>query len=338
MKLQLLNIIFSLLLLPFNVLCSFWMFCEALNLAGLTFKEFTERNRAKTLTIGSGRFKLRKTQRFLTDFFRKHSFDPEKSIRFTRAFGFSTVLGLVALCLAFLSAVSVNALKYAFIGNIILVAANSALAIWGMIYRRWNGTGRKPLSAPYTETRTNRAVRIKNAVVYIAVGALLFGFLLFFMSAVASLVSSNQSANSTDTSNSNQTAIEIRARLTEILDEKGYETANVPTTYWEIDKSKLENVAAGTKGKSKFEFYGYTNGKTVDLVYNQIVYLSFPELESTERESRETDLGEGGKIFTCESNGMYFLVMYKNDTVIYAYSSDTLDDIKEILTEIGYLQ
>lgn len=82
----------------------------------------------------------------------------------------------------------------------------------------------------------------------------------------------------------------------------------------------------------------YSDDETVDLVYNQIVHLTAPELENVERENYETNLPDGNRIFTISIDGVYYLVMYRNDTVIYAYSPDSLNEIKEILTGIGYLK
>ena len=73
-------------------------------------------------------------------------------------------------------------------------------------------------------------------------------------------------------------------------------------------------------------------------MYNQIVYLTAPELGNAERENYETTLPDGNRIFTIEIDGVYYLVMYRNDTVIYAYSPDSLNEIKEILIGIGYLK
>ena len=72
-------------------------------------------------------------------------------------------------------------------------------------------------------------------------------------------------------------------------------------------------------------------------MYNQIVYQTAPDLEPSQHESYETTLSDGNKMFTIVIDGVHYLVMYRNDTVIYAYSSDSLDEINEILADIGYL-
>lgn len=333
---QIFSIIFSIILLPVNICCAFWLFREAMNLTGMTFKEFLETTSSETLSLNTGRRTLRKRQRFLTRFFKEKSSDPQKSIRLLWTFGICTLPGLAALCLAEYAAMHIDKLKYAFIGNLILVAINIGLVIWGKIYRKNHPlddvTAEKLNTKRMQDKEHYRKNRTKNIIVYSIVGAFFLGILLFFMMGISSISQSRQHQQS------QQSAILVHAELTTLLNEKGYETANIPTTYWEIDEDKLLHVAAGVKGDSKFEFYGYSDDETVDLVYDQIVYLTAPELENAERESHETILPDGNRMFTIVIDGVYYLVMYRNDTVIYAYSPDSLNEINEILTGIGYLK
>lgn len=336
MKYQTLSIAFSIILLPVNLRCAFWLFQEALNLTGMTFKEFLETTSSERLSPSTGRHRFRKRQRFFINFFKEHSLDPQKSIRLLWAFGICTLPSLAALSLAEYAAMHVNKLKYAFIGNLILVVINIALVIWGKIYRNNHPlddvTAEKLNAKRIREKEHSRKNQAKSIVVYALVGAFFFGILLFFMMGISGI------SRSQPHQQFQQTAISIRADLITLLSEKGYETANIPTTYWEIDENKLLHVAAGVKGDSKFEFYGYSDDETVDLAYNQMVYLTAPALEDAERDSHETMLPDGNRIFTIAIDGMYHLVMYRNDTVIYAYSPDSLNEINEILTAIGYLK
>ena len=234
------------------------------------------------------------------------------------------------------AAMHIDKLKYVFIGNLILVAINIFLVICGKIYRDNNPldeiTAEKLNEKRKQEREFDRKTLIKSIIVYSLVGVFFFGVLLFFIMGISGISRSHEYQQS------QQSAISIHSDLITLLNEKGYETANIPTTYWKIDENKLLHVAAGVKGNNKFEFYGYSDDKTVDLVYNQIVYLTAPELENSERESHETNLPDGNKMFTIVIDGVYYLVMYRNDSVIYAYSPDSLNEINEILTGIGYLK
>lgn len=336
MKQQIFSIIFSIILLPVNLRCAFWLFLEAMNLTGMTFKEFLETTSSERLSPNTGRHRFRKRQRFFINFLKEHSLDPQKSIRLLWTFGICTLPSLATLNLAVYAAMHIDKLKYAFIGNLILVAINIALVIWGIIYRKNNPlddvTAEKLNAKRIQEREFSGKKRAKSIIVYSLVGAFFLGGLLFFMMGMSGISQSRQYQQL------QQTAISIHSDLITLLNEKGYETANIPTTYWKIDENKLLHVAAGVKGDSKFEFYGYSDDETIDLVYNQIVYLTAPELENSERESHETSLPDGNKMFTIVINGVYYLVMYRNDTVIYAYSPDSLNEINEILTGIGYLK
>ena len=332
---QIFIIIFSIILLPVNVCCDFWLFREALNLTGMTFREFLETTSSARISPSVGRHHFRKRQRFLLNFFKEHSADPQKSIRLLWAFGICTLPGLAALSLAEYAAMRIDQLDSVLIGDFILVVINVALVVWGRIYRRNHPVdeivAEKLHAKRIHETKDGRKNRTKNIIIYVIVGVFFLGMLLFFMSGISGLSSSQQYQPS------QQSAISIHADLITLLNEKGYETANIPTTYWEIDEHKLLHVAAGVKGNSKFEFYGYSDAETVDLVYNQIVHLTVPELENAELERHETTLPGGNKIFTISIDGINYLVMYRSDTVIYAYSPDSLNEINNILTSIGYL-
>lgn len=343
MEYQIINIIFSIILLPVNFCSAFWLFQEAMNLTGMTFKEFLATTSSEVASLSTGRHAYRKRQRFLVRFFKEKSSDPQKSIQLLWTFGICTLPGLAALSLAVYSAMHIDKLKYAFIGNIVLVAINIALAIWGKIYRKNHPMddlnaerfNQKRMKEKEEEKRT----RGKSIVVYTLAAAFFLGiFLVIILQIIGSTQAQQQQQSPQQQSQqAQQTVVEIQSDLITILNEKGYETANIPTTYWDIDEDKLLHVAAGIKGDSKFEFYGYSDNETVDLVYNQIVYQTAPNIEPSERESHETVFSDGSKMFTIVMDGVHYLVMYKNDTVIYAYSSDSLDEINEILTDIGYL-
>ncbi|MCU6763181.1 Protein of uncharacterised function (DUF3592) [uncultured Roseburia sp.] len=142
-------------------------------------------------------------------------------------------------------------------------------------------------------------------------------------------------------SSSNQTEKMISEKVdatvvNAILSERGFETADMPTTYWFIDESKLMYVVSGIRENTAFEFYEYSNGETTDGVYNRISYDISKELEPDEREAYENDLQNGGKIFSFNEDGKYSVVMYKDNIVIYAYSSQKQNEIQDILTELGY--
>lgn len=329
-KLQIFNIVFSIILLPVNFCCAFWLFLEALNLTGMTFTEFINKSSHKTLTLNTGRHRTRQLKKFLTDFFNKNSLNPQKSMKLTWTFGICTIPGILSLNLAFYAAINPDKPTFIFIGNIILLIISAVLAIAGKIYRRNNPLNKMMSDKLNTKRERSRKKLIKNIIVYSITGSLFLGTLLFFMFAAADVFHSQPA--------SQQTATTVHSRLLTVLNEKGYETANISTTYWNIDENKLLHTAAGIKDGCKIEFYGYSDSKTVDLVYNQIVYFTAPELENSERESYETIFSDSGKMFTITVNNISYVILYKNDTLIYAYAPASLNELNEILTEIGYLK
>lgn len=123
-----------------------------------------------------------------------------------------------------------------------------------------------------------------------------------------------------------------------ILTERDFETANIPTTYWFYDENKLKNVVSGIKEDMAFEYYEYTDGETTDGVFNRISYDISQDMEQAEREKCETPLSGGGRMFTLTEDGIRSIVLYKSNTVIYAYSSEEEQEIQEILAELGYIK
>lgn len=211
-------------------------------------------------------------------------------------------------------------------GNCILLAVNLVLAAGGALYRR--GHPLDPVAAEklrekhQAERAYSRAHLGKTA----ARAAVPVGVLL----AVLYIFGSGAASGRTETPDP--------VHFAQILQEKGYETADVSLTYGRIDRNKLTQAIAGAKGGSRVECYRYADDKTVDLVYNQISYETAPDLEPRARESHETALSGGGKMFTIVTDGMYYLVLFRGDTLIYACSPDSLTEINEILVETGYLR
>lgn len=338
---QILNIVFSIILLPVNFCCAFWIFREAMNLTGITFKEFLRFTSDVNFPSTSSHRSLQKRQRFLVAFFREKSSDPQKSIRLLWTFGICTLPGLAALTLAVYCARDPEHLKYAFIGNLILVLINIVLVIWGRIYRKNHpldeSMAEKLETKHSKEKEEGKKNRRKNIIVYSLVGAFFFGILLFFMLLIAGVDFTHIGTHGLSGKPSYSNSIS-REDVDSVLKEKGYETHEVPVTYWELDENKLMYVCAGVKGESKFEFYEYSDDETTDLVYNQISSRVSPDMEPSERGSHETELSSGNKMFTAVVDGMYHLVLYQGNTVIYAYSPDSLDEINDILMQIGYLK
>lgn len=329
------QIVFSLLLLPVNICCVFWLVQEALKLCGMTTREFLDRTSDVSFPSRSSSDhlrrkhnseRMRRRQRFMVRFFREHSSDPEKSIRLLWTFGFCTLPGLAALLLARYAALHPDRLTSVFVGNVLLAALNFGLYYIGRVYRNTHRLDEKTeeLLAAKRQKEKRKPNR-KNVIVYTLVGAFFFLVLLGFHLGMARVAT--PAARSVD-----------HTEVNSVLTERGFETADIPTTFWEYDENKLMYVCAGVKGKTKFEFYEYMDGETTDLVFNSISYQVAPELEPRERDSHITELPAGNRVFTVRIDGISHLVMYQNNTVVYAYSSGSMEEVQGILTELGYLE
>lgn len=325
-----LTVIFSALMLPVNLICSFWLFREALNLSGVTFREIC-RDLSDELKMGSN-MRNRKTKIVLT-YLSERSTNPERTKKLYRMYLYSTLLGLAALILAQYVGISQNPdkLKIAFIGNLILVFVNTAIAVAGKIYRKNNPldekTAEKLAQIRAREKEKGGRLGVKEIIVYTVVGAFFLTMFLGFNVAVAVFTQQRNIAEKVDYND-----------VKTVLTERGFETANMPTTYWEIDEAKLMYVCAGVKGDVKFEFYEYSDSETTDSVYNQIVNDVAQNMEPNELEKHEMPLSDGNKMFAVKIDGVYYCVAYKNNTAVYAYSPESLDEINGILAEIGYLK
>ena len=86
---QVICIIFSVLLVPINFLCAFWLFREALQLTGMTYQEYFKK------TSSDGEVLLGSEQRwgYTNRFFEAYSSDPEKSMHFMKIYAAALLPG-----------------------------------------------------------------------------------------------------------------------------------------------------------------------------------------------------------------------------------------------------
>lgn len=248
---------------------------------------------------------------------------------------------LAALALAQWGAVSQKPgiCGYLFAGNLLLTLLNGALLYGGRIYRRNHPldvqTAQIIESKRQKEKEQGRKSRKKNMVVYSLVGAFFLSILIGFHLGLASLLSGQ---NGSDGQKRGGRAFAVGVQdVIAVLREEGFETANVPTTYWFYEEDKLANVAAGVKGRMGFEFYEYTDRQNTDGVYNRISYDLAQDMEFSRRAEHETPLPGGGRLFSITQNGVCHFAAYQDNTAVYAYAPVSSRKIIEgILQKIGY--
>lgn len=334
-----LNILFSILMLPLNLYCSFWIFNNTLNSLGVTFKEFLG-HFAGQAPLPDTNDKLGRNQRRIFKYLASKSSNPSKIAKSLYAYGICTLPGLAALTLAEYASLSSNPnkLKYAFIGNIVLLIINIALLFIGKIYKQ-NHPLDEATAQIISEKRANekdedRKYKIKNIIVYTLAGAFFISVIMIFNLAAGNVAGFELPQYQ----NTQPSAVTDYYDVHDVLDERNFETANISTTYWEFDEEKLIHVISGIKEDVYFEYYEYTNNETVDSVYSRICYDISQDMEDSERTKHETELSGGGKMFTITEDGIYTAVLYEDNTVVYAHSPEKSTEINDILAELGYIK
>ncbi len=282
------------------------------------------------LSKKTGRMKV--SQRKFAFFIHEHSTNPKESFRLLKLANYCAFFGFAGVLLATYAEISHSSHKVSvtLICDAVLVLINLGIFTAGRIYN-----SRHPLDGKLAEqlrvkleaekSERNKAY-IKSIIFFVA--------FLCFMGGIVYFVGSKPPNNSKQNVSS---AFYINIEtVRNVLNSKGYETYEIPVTYWEYNEDKLMNVCAGVKDGSKFEFYDYADSNTVDGVYNRIVYNLTADREHADRDAHLVEVPDGGKRFHAIIDGVHQLCIYREDVLIYAYSADGLDEINEILREIGF--
>ena len=132
MNTQTICILFSILLVPVNLLCTHWMTQEAVHLTGMTYMEFLK----TTSGISPTSVSRKRNWWYYVNFFNEHSTDPEKSIRFMWMQVAAVLPSVAAMYLLSRVYASPDRVSFAMTGNCILLAVNLVLAAGGALYRR----------------------------------------------------------------------------------------------------------------------------------------------------------------------------------------------------------
>ena len=132
MNTQTICILFSILLVPVNLLCTHWMTQEAVHLTGMTYMEFKE----ATSGISASSVRRKRNWWYYVHFFNEYSANPEKSICFMRMHVAAVLPSVAAMYLLARVYASPDRVSLAMTGNCILLAVNLVLAAGGALYRR----------------------------------------------------------------------------------------------------------------------------------------------------------------------------------------------------------
>lgn len=342
-KTVLFNIILSVCVIVLSQICSFWILFRAFDCSGVTFREILQNPdlRSYSGSRHAGRWRYRMLQSYLSE----KADSPDVLRGWLRLYRFASLPSVLASLLLILGlSLGAGAARYILLGNIVSFLAAAALGAAAKVYQ--NSHPLTPLQQEklHTKRRRDKAAdphRTRNFVVLAAVNVLFVGIFVFMLLGIGSVIS-QRIVPQTQTPSASQAeqapAVDYQT-VSAALQQAGFETANVPTTYWQIDEEKLQYVAAGLKGETKFEYYAYTNGESTDLVYSQIVYDIAPEIiDEHEEDAYETALSGGGEMFAITQADVYTVVLYRGDTVVYAYAPQDSTEIQDLLVQLGYLQ
>ncbi len=335
-------IVFSVLLFPINLFCSFWLFREALRLSGVTFREILYAVSGRTpMGIGyAARRAMERRKRLILTYLLETSPDSLKTKKLFYGYCYSTIPGLLALVLGGFGAYSSQSPEKFHIVlacDLLLLIFNIALACAGRIYRKRNPLDRETeeiLEQKRREAEAGGNSPVKAVIGYTIFGCLFLGALLFFYLGAAGILQGPEKASGELQVGAVETADFYTVHS--VLAKRGFETANIPTTYWALDEDKLVNVVSGRKDDMAFEFYEYTDGDTTETVFDRIVSDVSGESEPQEGKKQESALEGGGKIYTATEKGTFTVVLYKENTVVYAHSPEKSEEIQTILAELGY--
>lgn len=337
MPLMTLNVIFAVLMLPFNLYCSFWIIKIPLNMTGTSFRELLEDFSGVTFT--NTRHGTRKRQRALFYYLAEKTGDPKKAMKIMRTYMASTVPGLAAFILAQYIAISTNPnkLTYALIGNCALLIINLALLAAGKVYSKKHPLDERTAEKLNAEKEKNSKKRVSNIIAYTIVGG-------FFLTIIVGFILETGNMYTMPTDNTNQSVgtssqapqVINYSTVDSLISRIGFSTGAEPS-YGDLDSRKLLRTVAGRYEDAVFEFYEYTDSETTDLIYNSISYDIAPNLEFKEKEQLEKSIPGDGKMFTFTQDGITYYVLYRSNTAVYAFAPENSSLITDILYKLGYI-
>lgn len=322
--------LFSFLLVPWYLYCTAWIGGELFALSGLTFWEFVQKGQDRVPMSTSHHRSRSRRNRAVLALLMETSSDPEETQRLFRRYCYSTLPAALAFFPIMFPGTGKN-LWIPLAWDVVLFLVGLVIKAQGKGYREKHHLD--PLQEEKLEARQRRQNKTfftgKSLVVYGLVGLFFLGMFVVIVTGGGQMFSiwSNQQSVPPDFYD-----------VHEVVYEAGFETANIPTTYWRYEEQKLGNVVSGLKDGAGFEYYEYYDDETVDLVYNQICSDIAPEMTAQPREEWSQSLPNGGERCTLTRDGVTYDVLYWGNTVVYAYAPEGSEEITDLLVELNYIR
>lgn len=322
----------SVLMIPWYLYCTSWMFQELCALSGLTFWEFIEKGQNRVpMATHSRRSRSRRTRAVLGVLL-ETSEDPEETQRLFRRYCYSTLPAAAAMFP--ISMVAVGGQTW------LPLVVDGAIFLLGLVLKFQAGSyrTRHPRNLQ-TEAKLEQR-RAKDQKAYpmgkLAGGYVVFGLFFLGMAAIIFLGASGafqrQSKPTTGVEPPTLHSVDT------MLYAMGFETEDVSTSYWMYEESKLEQQVAGTTLDERFEFYVYSNDDSSLGAYNAICYDLTRDLEPDQRDAYEESLPFGGEGFTYTRDGITYYVLCWENTVVYAYAPEGGERISNMLEGLEYFE
>ena len=330
---------FSFLLIPWYLYCTAWIGRELFALSGMTFWEFVQKGEGRVPTATSSRHSRSRRNRAILSLLMETSRDQEETLRLFKRYCYSTLPAFLAFLPSLIPGLWGN--WWISLGwDVALFLAGLVIKAQGRGYREKHRLD--PLQEEELEARQRRQNKTfltkKSLVVYGLVGLFFLGMFVVIATGGGQVFKMNGSIQWEAPPTSPLSVAPDFHDVHTVVTEAGFETANIPTTYWMYDEKKLQNVVSGLKGEAAFEFYEYTDDETVDLVYNQICSDISPLLTSLAREEWSKPLAYGGEKFMLIQDGVTYYVLYWGNTVVYAHAPEGSEEITDLLVKLRYIE
>lgn len=321
---------FSFVLIPWYLYCTAWIGRELFALSGMTFWEFVQKGQGRVPTATSHRRSRSRRTRAVLGLLLETSSDPEETRRLFGRYCYSTLPGFLAFVPSLIPGMWGNWQVF-LAWDVVLFLVGLVIKAQGRGYRRKHHLD--PIQEEELEARKRRQNKTfltgKSLVVYGLFGVFFLGMFVVIVTGGGQLFRMGGSQRSVAPD-----FYDVHTAVTEA----GFETANIPTTYWRYEEQKLGNVVSGLKDGAGFEYYEYYDDETVDLVYNQICSDIAPEMTAQPREEWSQSLPNGGERCTLTRDGVTYDVLYWGNTVVYAYAPEGSEEITDLLVELHYIQ
>ena len=321
---------FSFLLIPWYLYCTAWIGRELFALSGMTFWEFVQKGEGRVPTATSSRHSRSRRNRAILSLLMETSRDQEETLPLFKRYCYSTSLAFLPFIPSLIPGMWDN-WKVFLAWDVALFLAGLVIKAQGRGYREKHRLD--PLQEEELEARQRRQNKTfltkKSLVVYGLVGLYFLGLFVVIITGGGQIFRAGD--------NQQRVAPDFYD-VHEAVSDAGFETANIPTTYWRYEEQKLGNVVSGLKDGAGFEYYEYYDDETVDLVYNQICSDIAPEMTAQPREEWSQSLPNGGERCTLTRDGVTYEVLYWGNTVVYAYAPEGSEEITDLLVELNYIR